>query len=126
LHIAVVRCDAVAVDALLALGADANAQDEDGNAPLHVGAACGGARIAILHMLIARGADANARNNADETPLHRAIRAGDVPFAMSLIAHGAGVGAKDGAGATPLHLAVTDCCEALLGELLDRGSSNQL
>ena len=53
---------------MIAAGADVNAKDADGFAPLH-GAACKG-RIASVKALIAAGADVNAKDTNGFTPLH--------------------------------------------------------
>ena len=92
----------ITTKALIAVGADIDARDKNGQTPLHVAAEhYGGEKIKEL---IAAGADVNARDKNGETPLHAAAssykRRGQ---AKMLIAAGADVNAWDKANNTPLH-----------------------
>jgi ankyrin repeat protein len=97
---------------LLARGADVNARDEYGDAPLHLAARHG--RVEVARLLVESGADVNARGQSRETPLHAAIKGlfsregleGRLQVARMLLAHGADVNARDGSGRTPLRYAV--------------------
>ncbi len=71
LHIAVLNDRTEAVRSLLRLGADVNARDDDGAAPLH---SCANRAVnggEIPRALIAAGADVNAVDKKGATPLHR-------------------------------------------------------
>ena len=87
----------------VAKGADLNAVDEYGNAPLHVAAEAGHA--AVVEFLIAHGADMSAADSYGGTPLHLAAIDGHAAVVEYLIAKGADVNAKAEDGNTALHMA---------------------
>jgi ankyrin repeat protein len=60
------------VAALLAAGADVNAQDEYGFTPLHWAAKVGWRHEMLVKLLLAAGADVNAKSDLGITPLHGA------------------------------------------------------
>ena len=81
-----------------------NAQNSDGETPLHHAAYMG--NIEIMKFLIRKDADPNAQNIVEQTPLHYACSSGRDPEAIKLlISHGADVNAKDKRERTPLHIA---------------------
>ena len=83
-------------------GADVNARDASGNAPLH-NAAINNARLSA-HELIARGASINARGVSEMTPLHFAAAGNAEQVATELIIRGANINARMEDSATPLHI----------------------
>lgn len=113
---------------LVSKGADINAKDSDGKAPLHW--AIKEENLDIIECLISNGADVNAKDKYDKTPLHWAIgevslditKHKDSYFAISadqavarmgklyiidyLILNGADVNAKNDDGEIPLDLAI--------------------
>lgn len=89
--------------ALADAGAPLDAQDCDGNAPIHF-AAIYGFDDGIKHLLLA-GADKDARNLRGETPLHLAILFEAQSVAETLISVSADALAKDHQGNTPFHYA---------------------
>lgn len=93
-----------AVQKLLALGADANAQDNDGDAPLH-GAAQSG-NVEIMDLLLAKGGDPNLKNKQGGTPLMWAVVFGHEDAARRLIEAGANPLVKDSEGMTALDWAI--------------------
>jgi hypothetical protein len=80
------------VDQLAAAGADVNAQENEGNTPLHFAAIEGGAKA-----LLAQGADVNA-GAADHrfTPLDAALKAEKAEVAELLRSGGAVSGINQG------------------------------
>ena len=93
-----------AVQKLLKLGADANAQDNDGDAPLH-GAAQSG-NVEIMDLLLAKGGDPNLKNKQGGTPLMWAVVFGHEDAARRLIEAGANPLVKDSEGMTALDWAI--------------------
>ena len=87
-----------AVEKLLERGADVNAQDNDGDAPLH-GAAQSG-NVEILDLLLDKGADPNLKNKQGGTPLMWAAVFGHEDAARRLIQRGADPSLKDNDGMT--------------------------
>ena len=94
---------------LIQNSADVNAQDKNGNTPLHEAATSG--LKEVVELLIANGADVNAKDNWGGTPLHRAKTK---ELAELLIEKGADVNAKKKFGRTPLHGAATKGIAELL------------
>jgi ankyrin repeat protein len=89
-----------AVEKLLERGANVNAQDADGDAPLH-GAAQNG-NVEILNLLLDKGADPNVKNRLGGTPLMWAAVFGNENAAKRLLERGANPALKDADGMTAL------------------------
>ena len=82
----------------MAAGADANAEDFNGNSPLFYAST-----KKVAELLISKGTNINATNNGF-TPLHWAADRGHEEVAALLIEKGLNVNAKDeNRGRTPLH-----------------------
>ena len=96
------KADLSKVQAQLDNGADVNATDADGWAPLHLAAIHDHADIVAL--LLEHGANINAKTKLGNTPLHLpAIHNSEMSWV--LFYHGADIMAKDNGGNTILHYA---------------------
>ena len=104
-----------AVQKLLDRGADVNAQDNDGDAPLHGAAQTG--NVEILDMLLDRGANPNLKNKQGGTPLMWAAVYGHEDAARWLMEHGADSSLKDNDGMTARDWAVRNKREKLVALL---------
>lgn len=94
-------------EALIAHGANVNAEDHKGLTPIYHMRS-----VAIAEVLVAHGADVNGTHPKGVTPLHHHIE--NPSFAQALITLGADANAWDCNGVTPLHL----CKNASLAETL--------
>ena len=101
LQLSALQGDVVAVNELLAEGADASELDRYGWGPLHFAVPLG--RLEAVSALLAAGADAEARTASGATALHLASQAPESVVA-ALLRAGADPNAKEGEGGrTPLH-----------------------
>jgi hypothetical protein len=112
-------CDEV-VRVLLNFGADPNAADSGGHAPLYsAGNECqtpGGADV--VRTLVEAGADVNSTGGVQRcTALHMAARRGNIEIAEALLECGAAIEARDKRGDTPLGRAL-NCRKRELAEFL--------
>jgi len=105
LHVAMLNNYTELARWLLERGANPNAPDGKGEAPLHAAAIFDRRPCPMTRLLLAHGADVGARDPQGETPLHRAAFHGHTALAALLLSHGADIQARDGRGETPLHLA---------------------
>jgi ankyrin repeat protein len=103
---AVIGGDKKRVDFLLSKGADINALDSNGSAPIHLAAM--GKQREMVAFLIEKGADADRADNAGMTPLLYAAMRDDIPTAKLLIEKGADVNQASNEGFTPLTLAIEE------------------
>ena len=124
LHVAMLNNYTELARWLLERGANPNAPDGKGEAPLHAAAifdrrpGC-----PMTRLLLAHGADVGARDPQGETPLHRAAFHGHTALAALLLSHGADIQAGDGRGETPLHLACAPTAHLdMIRLLIQRGA----
>ena len=109
------------IEALLAAGADPNAETTDKWTPLHAGAEKG--NLMAIQALLDAGADANVRTDwAGMSPLHLAAQSRKLAVIQALLAAGAYVDGEGTGGYTPLSLAVNDGNVAVIKVLLAAGA----
>ena len=114
---AIMKGDLDRVKNLIEEGADVNAKDEIGRAPLHFVK-----NKAVAELLIAKGADVNARTKDGSTLLHTMAWNGNKEIAELLLENGADVNAKHKKGHTPLHFAVRTGKKEVVKLLLTNGA----
>jgi len=106
LHCGVNSSSLAVVRTLLQHGADPNAVDRDGLAPLHYTAATTHSHSGIVDLLIANGANVNIRDSQRRTPLHLAAAVGNAVVVRFLLSVGADVDAVERIlGETPVNIA---------------------
>lgn len=125
LHEASGQGRAAIVELLLELGADSNAVDHFGHAPLYyAGNLCAAESGGdVVRALVEGGANVDAHDGAKRcTALHMAARRGHVRVAEALADCGAHIEARDSAGDTPLRRAVNCGQRDVAALLLSRGA----
>ena len=114
------------VEALIAAGADPNAEAKGGYTPLHSATGRGkDASPAVVEALLAAFADPNARDEDAWTPLHYATGKDANPAVVkALIEAGADPNARNKHGDTPLHRAAyfNPCNLAVVKALIEAGA----
>ena len=108
--------NAAAGEYLLALGAEVDAADREGNTALHFAVSRGDAQL--CRALLQAGAAAGAADRRGRTPLYLACAGGPFELIELLLDRGAPIAAADQDGDTPLHAAAArgsfEICEYLL------------
>jgi ankyrin repeat protein len=100
-----VRQESVGVSVLLALGADPNLADANGNTALHL--AIGSSQRNLVERVLQAGAEYDRRNAQGQTALALAAAIDDVDAVDLLLQVGADPDTRDAAGATPLMSALS-------------------
>ncbi|KAL0052021.1 hypothetical protein WJX82_006690 [Trebouxia sp. C0006] len=90
------------METLLAHGADASAQDNQGLTAMHCAAQ--GGNVEMVQALLSSGADVHAKDCLGWTALHCAVYNCSEAMANMLLVAGAVVNLQDNEGCTPLHL----------------------
>jgi cytohesin len=124
LHQAAARGKAADVSRLLAAGADPNAVNDRGQAPLHLAATRNEDGPPIVAALVQAGARVNAADSRGATPLIVALMVGRVPTARALLDAGADAVAPAGYhDLTPLHITAAMGEVDLADVLLRKGAT---
>lgn len=99
-------CDAPLLTILLDRGLDANAQETNGDTPLH--RALGIGRVDIVRPLLEHGARVNVANNAGDTPLMLAAADNHTLNTRAFLDHDADINARNKQGRTALMFAANN------------------
>jgi hypothetical protein len=111
------------VQLLLEYEADPNAQQNDGDTPLHHAAFRGD--IKMLRILLQNSAEVNKVNYMfGRTPLHYAADCGHIDAVRLMLEYGGDTGLTDRQGKTPLDLAMTDELKDLMLSALEISDVN--
>ena len=128
LHLASSKSWPEIVQVLLDHGAEADAQNADGQNPLHrvpqlqYYHSLHGANIVMQLLKHETGSNVNARDKDQETPLHLASYYLSADLVKVLLDYGAQVDAEDNRGLTPLHQLVLGNHECWSLSGMDRGT----
>ena len=121
MHCAAHRDDLDAADLLIRAGADVEATNRSGVAPLAL--ACLNGNAAMIETLLDAGADPNATQPGGETALMTASRTGRVAAVQVLLDRGANPNAQESSkGQTALMWAAAENNAAVLRALIDAGA----
>ena len=111
------RGDAAVMSALIGDGADVNARDSAGFAPLH--RACVSGAVDAARALLDSGASVECADAFGDTALHLAAFCGHLEVIALLLAAGASVVALSGDGRTPLAVALEEGHAGVVQTLVD-------
>lgn len=104
-------------------GADCNATDSSGKAPLHL-VATKDHLDCCLELLERPELDLNIKNKKEDTPLHHAAREGRNQVCLAILEHrDVQVDAQNKKGMTPLHIAAQEDHSTVIRLLLDKGAN---
>jgi ankyrin repeat protein len=117
---AIQKGDIITVKALIAAGANVNAENKSGETPLHIAAVRGYQEITSL--LIVEGADVNAIDKRKLTPLHAAAWSGYNETVSLLIANCSEINAIGENGITPLHVSALSGSHKTMTLLINEGA----
>lgn len=119
-HAAVLAQSVAQIEKLVKSGANLNAKDKNGNAPIHLAAASSSAKV--MKALIKAGANMNLQNKDGATALHIAVAQGKVDVVRALIQARADAKIKDKDGRTAVHMIAKNPNKSILGLLVKRGA----
>ena len=108
-----------AVKGSIAIGADVNSSDQEGDTALHFAAKY----PAVAAYLIQKGANVDARNNWGDTPIFRVANNGNLKMVQFFADKGAELDLRNDHGATPLNYASGNGHIAVMQYLIDHGAN---
>ncbi len=132
LHVSALWGTLGAAQLLVKKGADVNARDSRGEAPLHETLARPTGLFArraknMEAFLLEKGASVGALDGNDTSPLARAVKAGEMELIAPLLAKNADVNTRDRGGITPIFALMTKESDLkLVSLLIDKGASLNL
>lgn len=118
---AVLAADLPRIKFLVGKGADINARDAQGYAPIHTAAR--NRHPELVAALADLGADLNAQDSDGMTPLLHGAMRNHVPTLDMLLARGAAIDKPGGKGYPPLALAIAEAKFEVAKALLDHGAA---
>ena len=114
------------IQVLLDHGAKADAENVDGQIPLHLVSQNNNENANVTRLFLQRGMEVNTRDSKQQaTPLHFASFRGHFEIALALLDHGADANARNADGQTPLHrvsLCPNKKTNCLVQLMLERGA----
>ena len=99
-----------------------DAQDMDGDTPLHGMFAFPNTLPELVQMFLDRGVKVNEQNKESEGPLHKACRVGNVPGTRLLLDYHADIDDDNNFGRTALHIAIMRKNFELVKLLVEKGA----
>lgn len=117
---AVLASDQHRIKLLVEKGADINAADPQGYAPVHTAARKRHPELIVLFASL--GANLNAPDSDGMTPLQHAVLRNHVPTVKALLEHGADIEGKNFDGYSPLALALAEAKYEVAKVLLESGA----
>ena len=123
IHLAALYNQLDILNMLIAVNANINIQNGNGDTPLHFGVKANNQDI--VNSLITQGANIRERNNAGETPIFNSLLTGDMYMITILYNNGASVLDKDNKGNNLCHYAIMNSKNKrdIMTFLTDRGVS---
>jgi ankyrin repeat protein len=123
LHLLTLSCkDPKMVKLLVDAGADVNAEDNEGETPLHKLVRHHDCSLELLDAFLEAKVDVNKDDKKSQRPLYEACEAGNLEVAEKLLQHGADIHDTDVEDMTALHIAADNGRKDVVSLLLKHGA----